>query len=143
MVAPWLEAKDENEYRSMASQALDRSGMPRGYTLGRLKGAHMYATTIDTRRTCARHHTCNRSYVEFAPSGEMMYHCFADTCRKEMPLPLGMWRVGIQDMLDNPGHFKPGRDVDKQLMANMYDLELRDTPKHQPERCVISLGTSN
>ena len=137
VVAPWLEVEDENEYRSMASQALDRSGMRSGYTLGRLKGAHMYATTIDTGRTCAhasRHHTSNRFYVEFAPSGEMMYHCFADACRKEMPLPLGMWRAGIQEMLDNPGHFKPGRDVDKQLMANLYDLALRDTPKHQPER---------
>ena len=97
----------------------------------------MYATTIDTGRTCAhagRHHTSNRFYVEFAPSGEIMYHCFADACRKELPLPLGMWRAGIQEMLDKPGHFKPGRDVDKQLMANLYDLALRDTPKHQRER---------
>ncbi|KAL3135217.1 hypothetical protein ABBQ38_006297 [Trebouxia sp. C0009 RCD-2024] len=117
IVAPWLEAKDENEYRSLASQALNRSGMRSGYTLGRLKGAHMYATTIDTGRTCAhaaRHHTSNRFYVEFAPSGETMYHCFADACRKEIPLPLGMWRAGIQEMLNNPA--------------------LRDTPKHQPER---------
>ncbi len=37
-------------------------------------------------------------------------------------------------MLDNSGHFKPGRDLDKQLLANLYDLALRDTPKHQPER---------
>ena len=89
-----VEAEDENEYRSMASQALNRSGMGNGYTLGRLKGAHMYATTIDTGCTCAhasRHHTSNRFYVEFPPSGEMMYNCFADACSKEMPL--ASWHV--------------------------------------------------
>lgn len=125
VVAPWLEPEDENEYRSLVTQALSRSGMRSGYTLGRLKGAHMYATTIDTGRTCthaAGHHTSNRFYVEFAPSGEMMYHCFADACRKEMPLPLGMWRAGIQETLHNQG---PRRDVDKQLMANLYDLAFR------------------
>ena len=93
-VAPWLNSDEEQTYVSLAGTLLSRFGMTCGFQLGRLKGYHVYGTTVaGTGRNCAYspRHNSNNFFVAFEKSGNVSYHCYGSECQPRQPLCLGQW----------------------------------------------------
>lgn len=133
-VAPWLDPQRESEYQATAYQLLSVHGMSGGFTLGRLKGAHIYGTTnAATGRPCAfgRRHQSNNFYVEFRRSGDVVYSCYGQECRRQPARILGQWHTSFKHMLSSAVFWTPGRTIDTALLRNVENHARLNTPKKQ------------
>ena len=133
-VAPWLYSDEEQTYVSLAGTLLGRFGMTCGFQLGRLKGYHVYGTTVaGTGRECAYgpKHDSNNFFIAFEKSGNVSYHCYGSECQLRQPVCLGQWCSELDAMLASSEMFAPGPNLDAALLQNLKHLALKNTPKKQ------------
>ena len=96
--------------------------MTSGFQLGRLKGHHVYGTTIAaTGRNCAYGpmHESNNFFAAFERSGNVAYHCYGSECQPRQPVCLGHWCNGLDAMLVSSEMFAHGPNLDAALLHNL------------------------
>ena len=135
-IAPWLDSAEEQTYVALAGTLLGRFGMTCGFQLGRLKGYHLYGTTVAaTGRNCAYgpRYVSNNFFVAFEKSGNVSYHCYGSECQPRQPVCLGQWCNELDAMLASSEMFAPGPNLDAALLHNLNfkQLALKNTPKKQ------------
>lgn len=89
--ANYLEPYNDSQLRTKAAAALEAIGLTDGYTLLKVTGNTMHATTHSGGRRCVdgRHHSSNRFIVRFLQSGRMEYCCYGRPCCDEHALEFG------------------------------------------------------